>query len=99
MDGCMQGFRVSGFTGPLFISSLALDKADHVTSIPMNLRYDIALLYLQQSNYNLDLAVETYLEDEKWEKEHPMVGSSKGKISPKPGRRKAGLRTGLTGQL
>jgi hypothetical protein len=65
----------------------------------MNLRYDIALLYLQQSNYNLDLAVETYLEDEKWEKEHPMVGSSKGKISPKPGRRKAGLRTGLTGQL
>lgn len=68
-------------------------------SVPMSLRYDIALLYLQQSDYDLDRAVEAYLEDEKWEKDHPMVGSSKGKTAPKPGRRKVGLRTGLSGQL
>ncbi len=30
----------------------------------MNLRYDIALLYLQQSDYDLGLAVEAYLADE-----------------------------------
>jgi len=42
----------------------------------MHLRYDIAILYLQQTNYDLDGAVEAYLADEKWEKEHPMEGSS-----------------------
>ena len=70
-----------------------------MTSIPMGLRYDMALLYLQQANYDLDRAVEVYLEDEKWEKEHPIEGSSKGKVAPKPGKRKVGLRTGLNGQL
>ena len=95
----MQGVRVSEPTSSFISSIMALEKADHVTSIPMNLRYDVALLYLQQSDYNLDLAVEAYLEDEKWEKEHPMEGSSKGKTNPKPGRRKAGIRTGFSGQL
>lgn len=70
-----------------------------MTSIPMSLRYDVALLYLQQADYDLDRAVEAYLEDEKWEKEHPMEGSSKGKTAPKPARRKMGIRTGLSGQL
>ena len=66
----------------------------------MSLRYDVALLYLQQADYDLDRAVEAYLEDEKWEKEHPMEeGSSKGKTAPKPARRKVGIRTGLSGQL
>ena len=74
-------------------------EADHVTSIPMSLRYDVALLYLHQADYDLDCAVEAYLEDEKWEKEHPMEGSSKGKTAPKPARRKVGIRTGLSGQL
>ena len=74
-------------------------EADHVTSIPMTLRYDVALLYLQQADYDLDHAVEAYLEDEKWEKEHPMEGSSKGKTVPKPARRKVGIRMGLSGQL
>ena len=74
-------------------------EADHVTSIPMSLRYDVALLYLQQADYDLDRAVEAYLEDEKWEKEHPMEGSSKGKTALKPARRKVGIRTGLSGQL
>lgn len=68
--------------------------------MPVNLRYDIALLYLQQSDYKLELAVEAYLADEKWEKEHPMEGSSKGaKTVQKRGKRRTGTQTGLTGQL
>ena len=74
-------------------------EADHMMSIPVSLRYDVALLYLQQADYDLDRAVEAYLEDEKWEKDHPMQGSSKGKMVPKPARRKVGIRTGLSGQL
>ncbi len=70
-----------------------------MASVAMHLRYDIAILYLQQTNYDLDGAVEAYLADEKWEKEHPMEGSSKGKAAPKPGKRKFGLGTGLSGQL
>lgn len=62
------------------------------------LRYDIALLYLQQANYDLDVAVESYLADEKWEKEHPLAGS-KAKNDQKSTRRKYGIRAGLTGQL
>ena len=74
-------------------------KADHLASVPTHLRYDIAVLYLQQSNYDLNGAVEAYLADEKWEGEHPMAGSSKAKAVLKPGRRKYGLGTGLSGQL
>lgn len=69
-----------------------------MASAPMHLRYDIAVLYLQQTNYDLDGAVEAYLADEKWEKEHPMEGSSKGNVALKSGRRKFGLGTGLSGQ-
>lgn len=46
------------------IDDRGLDKADQPSSIPVHLRYDIALLYLQQSDYNLGLAVEAYLADE-----------------------------------
>jgi len=74
-------------------------KADHASSVPMHLRYDIALLYLQQANYDLDLAVETYLADEKWERDHPMEGSSKDKARPQPRRRRIGMTTGFSGQL
>ena len=68
-------------------------------SMPIHLRYDVALLYLQQSNYDLDVAVEAYLSDEKWEREHPIEGSSKGKAKQKAGRRKYGAMTGISGQL
>ncbi|CAF9928645.1 hypothetical protein IMSHALPRED_007713 [Imshaugia aleurites] len=62
--------------------------------------YDVALLYLQQSDYNFDLAVEAYLADEKWEKEHPMEGTStRSKTGQKRGKRKNGLQTGFTGQI
>ena len=58
--------------------------------------YDIALLYLKQADYNLDVAVEAYISDEKWEREHPIESSSKN--NPKP-MKKFGLNTGLTGQI
>lgn len=61
--------------------------------------YDVALLYLEQAKYDLDMAVECYLEDEKWEKEHPMQGRSKGKGQKPPGRRMFAGGGGLTGQL
>ncbi|KAF9773017.1 hypothetical protein IL306_009229 [Fusarium sp. DS 682] len=32
--------------------------------------YDIAVLYLEQSDYDLENAVTAYLDDEKWEQEH-----------------------------
>ena len=59
----------------------------------MKLRYEVALLYLQQASYDLDLAVETYLADEKWEREHPMEGSSQGNMKSKPARRRFGVRS------
>ena len=65
----------------------------------MHLRYDIAVLYLQQANYKLDAAVMAYLADEKWEREHPMKESSKGMVGKMPNRRKFGLATGLSGQI
>ena len=64
------------------------------------LRYDIALLYLKQSDYDLDAAVEAYLSDEKWEREHPIQANVKGKgKDPTPRRRRFGLSNGITGQL
>jgi len=44
--------------------------------------YDIALLYLEQVDYNLDAAVEAYKDDERWEEEHPMEANVKGKGKP-----------------
>ena len=40
--------------------------------------YDVALLYLKQTDYDLDEAVTRFQEDEQWEKEHPLNGPSKG---------------------
>lgn len=39
----------------------------------------MALLYLEQANYDLDIAVGVYRDDERWEKEHPLEASVKGK--------------------
>lgn len=41
--------------------------------------YDVALLYLKQVDYDLEAAIEAYKEDERWEKEHPIQASAKGK--------------------
>ena len=73
--------------------------ANHKWSISPTSRYDVALLYLQQSQYDLDAAIAAYQEDEKWEKEHPMQGNVKGKgKGQNPRRRKFG-GFGITGQL
>ncbi|KAJ4373349.1 hypothetical protein N0V83_003644 [Neocucurbitaria cava] len=62
--------------------------------------YDVALLYLEQANYNLEQAVTAYKADEQWEKEHSLEAAKKGKskASQSPVRRKWGFG-GLTGQL
>lgn len=64
-------------------------------------RYDVALLYLQQADYNLEQAVAAYKADEKWEKDHPLQAARMGKAkSNTSGRRKWGFGGGgLTGQL
>jgi len=65
----------------------------------MRYRYDVALLYLKQSDYDLDEAIEAFRADEKWEKEHPMEMTTKGKAKQSPGRRRFGIGGGITGQL
>ena len=62
-------------------------------SIPANLRYDVALLYLQQTDWDLDSAIEAYKDDERWEKEHPLeakqkVKNGKGKTAKEVGMRR-----------
>ncbi|KAF2843765.1 hypothetical protein M501DRAFT_985858 [Patellaria atrata CBS 101060] len=63
--------------------------------------YDVALLYLKQHNYDLEAAIEAYKEDERWEKEHPLenFNKSKSKTAQRPGKRRFGLGSSLTGQL
>jgi len=74
-------------------------QANDDGSISPNLRYDVAVLYLEQTDYDLDTAVENYKEDEKWEKEHPME-SVKGKRSKDHSRKRTlGTANGLVGQL
>lgn len=41
--------------------------------------YDVAVLYLEQSAYNLAQAVARFLEDEAWEREHPLDARRRGK--------------------
>lgn len=41
--------------------------------------YDVALLYLQQAEYNLEQAIEAYRDDERWEKEHQIEASASAK--------------------
>ncbi|KAF2466400.1 uncharacterized protein BDR25DRAFT_268920 [Lindgomyces ingoldianus] len=67
-------------------------------------RYDVALLYLQQADYDLNQAVNTYKTDERWEQEHPLETAKKGKLKATQGTRRrrwgfGGSRAGLTGQL
>jgi hypothetical protein len=41
--------------------------------------YDVAKLYLEQCEYDLEKAVEMWREEERWEREHPMKVEGKGK--------------------
>ncbi|KAF2757187.1 hypothetical protein EJ05DRAFT_58163 [Pseudovirgaria hyperparasitica] len=50
--------------------------------------YDVALLYLQQAEYDLEIAIDAYKADERWEREHPLQVAKrrKGKESLKEKR-------------
>ena len=68
-------------------------------SFPLRDRYDVAVLYLQQADYNLEAAIEAFKADEQWERDHPMEANAKGKAKAQDkGRRRFG-GVGLTGQL
>ncbi|KAK3117833.1 hypothetical protein LTR53_000382 [Teratosphaeriaceae sp. CCFEE 6253] len=67
--------------------------------------YDVALLYLQQADWDLDAAVEAYMEDERWEIEHPLEAQAKAKQGkrravPTPKKDTVGMRrfVGLSSQ-
>jgi hypothetical protein len=59
-------------------------------SVPIRLRYDVALLYLKQSDWDLEAAIEAYQEDERWEKEHPIEGN--GKLAKGKSAKGVGMR-------
>lgn len=59
-------------------------------------RYDVALLYLEQAEYDLDAAVNTHLMDQLWEKEHPFMPASGGKLKQKLSGRRFGINSGFT---
>jgi len=60
--------------------------------------YDIALLYLQQADYDLNSAVAAYKADENWERDHPINSNIKAK-APKVSSRQRMGGLGMTGQL
>lgn len=73
-------------------------------SVAPQCSYDVALLYLQQADYNLEDAITAFKADERWEKEHPLeaVRKGKSKAPQSTGRRKwtfGGNGGGLTGQI
>lgn len=61
------------------MDTLTLVSFADMRSLSPSLRYDVALLYLEQAEYNLDAAIGAYREDERWEKEHPLDVNTKGK--------------------
>lgn len=64
------------------------------------LRYDVALLYLQQADYNLEAAIEAYKDDEKWEKENPLHSAKgKGKAAEPRRKKRFGMGLSMTGQI
>ncbi|KIW05060.1 uncharacterized protein PV09_04215 [Verruconis gallopava] len=69
-----------------------------VHDVPPKYRYDVAILYLKQADYNLDAAIRTYKEDEEWAEKNPMQ-KDKGKAPTKTRSGRFGFAGGLTGQL
>lgn len=72
--------------------------ADMSSLSPM-IRYDVALLYLEQADYDLEAAIQAYKDDERWEKEHPLDDKGKRKQSVKSAgmRRYVGAGTSAAG--
>jgi hypothetical protein len=91
VNGSMQGFRVGTL---LFLAVVFHIRKPHPTiALSWKRReakylfdillasYDLALLYLEQCNYDVEKAIDVYMGDEKWEREHPMhesVGGTTG---------------------
>jgi hypothetical protein len=74
MDGDLQSSRVRSSIP--HISVTLLTQSD---------RYDLAVLYLEQCHYDLEMAVEAYHADEAWEKKHPLAKSKgKSKVYQRP---------------
>ena len=44
--------------------------------------YDMALLYLEQSEYDLEESMQAYFDDEAWERRHPQACASRGLAKP-----------------
>lgn len=62
-----------------------------LTSVPFSLRYDVALLYLNNADWDLDAAIDAYRDDEQWETDHPLETkqqAKKGKSASSVGRRR-----------
>lgn len=45
--------------------------------------YDVAVLYLEQTDYDLEAATIAYIADEEWEASHPVEGKARGKAALK----------------
>ena len=105
MDGRLQSCRVSRISsfvarcGSAAVRNVRILADRLCSSVLLKYRYDVALLYLKQADYNLDIAVETYLNDEKWESEHPIEANVKGKEKKSVPRRRLGFSSSITGQL
>jgi hypothetical protein len=46
--------------------------------------YDVALLYLKQSDFDLDQAIDAYMDDERWERDHPIRPSRRSNRVARP---------------
>ncbi|KAI5928613.1 hypothetical protein F4810DRAFT_717165 [Camillea tinctor] len=54
--------------------------------------YDVAVFYLEQAGYDLELATETYFADEEWERTHPAKAVGREKGAKKRGMRAVSMR-------
>ncbi|OTB08045.1 hypothetical protein M426DRAFT_317556 [Hypoxylon sp. CI-4A] len=49
--------------------------------------YDVAVLYLEQAGYDLEMATEAFFADEEWERTHPVEAVGRGKgVAKRPNR-------------
>lgn len=78
-SGVDRGLRVSAVCTQTWTRIRCSIGRKTYSHIYISIRYDIALLYLEQANYDLELAMGVYKDDERWEKENPILDRGKGK--------------------
>jgi hypothetical protein len=64
--------------------------------VPPKYRYDVAVLYLDQADYDLDTAIQAYKEDEEWAEKNPF---HKGKSPARTRNGRFRIGGGLSGQV